>query len=58
MAGEEALLDEAGQAPWRGKGVCQSVSPLAARMAGRSDAGATTNPSRRVASSVLENEPT
>ena len=58
MAGEQALLDEAGQRPLEGQGRVQSVSPLAARTAGRSDAGTTTNPSRRVASSVLENEPT
>ncbi len=41
-----------------GSAVCQSVRYLAAWMACATEAGATTNPTRSVASIVFENEPT
>jgi hypothetical protein len=45
-------------AAWVGRAVCQSVTYLAALSAWRSGAGATTKPTRRLGSMLLENVPT
>jgi hypothetical protein len=58
VAGEQAWSMKSARAAWVGSGVCQSARYLALRTAATSDDGVTRNPRRRVASRVLENEPT